>query len=100
MLVIYRKGLRQIHTSKSKGKFEISEENIIRSIPGYDSVIEKAKGLRLCGCLSTKPNKRKREGRTSLCIVHDCTVPKLSPYSKLIADISHFSVKPQCGQFG
>ena len=29
--------------SKSKGKFENSEENIIRSIPGYDSVIGKRK---------------------------------------------------------
>ena len=29
--------------SKNKGKFEISEENIIRSIPGYDSVIVKRK---------------------------------------------------------
>ena len=38
MLVIYREGLRQIHTSKGKGKFEISEENIIRSIPGARSI--------------------------------------------------------------
>ena len=29
--------------SKSKGKFKISEENIIRSIPGYDNVIGKRK---------------------------------------------------------
>ena len=35
--------------------------------------------------LSTKTSKRKPEGRT---------VPKLSPYSKLIAYISHISVNP------
>ena len=29
--------------SKSTGEFEISEENIIRSIPGYDGVIGKRK---------------------------------------------------------
>ena len=44
--------------------------------------------------LSTKTSKRKPEGRTSLCIVNNSTVPKLSPYSKLIAYISHISVNP------
>ena len=45
--------------SKSKGKFEISEENItIRSIPGYDNVIGSER-IRLCSCFSDKTQQKK-----------------------------------------
>ena len=91
MLVIYRKGLRQIY-SKSKRQFKIPEENVIRSIPAYDSVLGKRQDKAVQQVLSTKTSKRKRERRTSLFIVHKCAVPKLSSSSKLIAYISHISV--------
>ena len=66
----------------------------IGGIPAYDSVIGKRKDKAVRQVLSTKTNKRKRERRTSLCIVHKCAVPKLSSSSKLIASISHISVNP------
>ena len=78
--------------SKSKRQFKISEENVIRSIPANDSVLGKRQDKAVRQVLSTKTSKRKRERRTSLCIVHKCAVPKLSSSSKLIAYISHISV--------
>ena len=72
--------------------FKISEENVIRSIPAYDNVLGKRQDKAVRQVLSTKTSKRKRERRTSLCIVHKCAVPKLSSSSKLIAYISHISV--------
>ena len=74
--------------------FKISEENVIRSIPAYDNVLGKRQDKAVRQVLSTKTSKRKRERRTSLCIVHKCAVPKLSSSSKLIAYISHISVNP------
>ena len=73
--------------SKSKRQFKISEENVIRSIPAYDSVLGKQQDKAVRQVLSTKTNKRKRERRTSLCIVHKCAVPKLSSSSKLQAGV-------------
>ena len=81
--------------SKSKRQFKISEENVIRSIPAYDNVLGKRQDKAVRQVLSTKTSKRKRERRTSLCIVHKCAVPKLSSSSKLIAYISHISVSPK-----
>ena len=78
--------------SKSKRQFKISEENVIRSIPAYGSALGKRQDKAVRQVLSTKTSKRKRERRTSLCIVHKCAVPKLSSSSKLIAYISHISV--------
>ena len=52
--------------SKSKRQFKISEENVIRSIPAYDTVIGKRKDKAVRQVLSTKTSKRKRERRTSL----------------------------------
>ena len=79
--------------SKNKRQFKISEENVIRSIPANDSVLGKRQDKAVRQVLSTKTSKRKRERRTSLCIVHKCAVPKLSSSSKLIAlCISHISV--------
>ena len=75
--------------------FKISEENVIRSIPAYDNVLGKRQDKAVRQVLSTKTSKRKRERRTSLCIVHKCAVPKLSSSSKLIAYISHISVSPK-----
>ena len=69
-------------------------QNVIRSIPAYDSVLGKRQDKAVWQVLSTKTSKRKRERRTSLCIVHKCAVPKLSSSSKLIAYISHISVNP------
>ena len=71
--------------SKNKGQFKISEENVIRSIVTNYSVMgeRKYKAARLV--LLTKISEGKREGRTSLCIVRKCALPKLSPYRKLIA---------------
>ena len=43
MLVIYRKGLCQIHIFKIERQFRISEKNVICSIPAYDSVMGKRK---------------------------------------------------------
>ena len=63
-------------------------------IPAYDGVVGKRKDKAVWQVLSTKTSKRKRERRTSLCIVHKCAVPKLSSSSKLIAYISHISVNP------
>ena len=65
-------------------------------IPAYDNVIGKRKDKAVRQVLSTKTSKRKRERRTSLCIVHKCAVPKLSSSRKLIAYayISHISVNP------
>ena len=80
--------------SKSKRQFKISEENVIRSIPAYGSALGKRQDKAVRQVLSTKTSKRKRERRTSLCIVHKCAVPKLSSSSKLIAYISHISVNP------
>ena len=77
--------------SKSVRSFGISEENIIRSIATYYSAgvmgKRKYKAVRLV--LSTKTSKRKRGGRTSLCIIRNCAVTKLSPYSKLIGYTSN-----------
>ena len=81
--------------SKSKRQFKISEENVIRSIPAYGSALGKRQDKAVRQVLSTKTSKRKRERRTSLCIVHKCAVPKLSSSSKLIAYISHISVSPK-----
>ena len=67
-------------------------QNVIRSIPAYGSVLGKRQDKAVRQVLSTKTSKRKRERRTSLCIVHKCAVPKLSSSSKLIAYISHISV--------
>ena len=78
--------------SKNKRQFKISEENVIRSIPAYDNVLGKRQDKAVRQVLSTKTSKRKRERRTSLCIVHKYAVPKLSSSSKLIAYISHISV--------
>ena len=75
--------------------FKISEENVIRSIPAYDNVLGKRQDKAVRQVLSTKTSKRKRERRTSLCIVDKCAVPKLSSSSKLIAYISHISVSPK-----
>ena len=69
-------------------------QNVIRSIPAYGSVLGKRQDKAVRQVLSTKTSKRKRERRTSLCIVHKCAVPKLSSSSKLIAYISHISVNP------
>ena len=86
---------------KSKSKFEISEETIIRSIHAYDSVMGKPN----CKAVPRlfyrqKPAKREREGRTSLCIVHNC-VQSLNVLHT--ANLSHVSVTFQliqrCGQF-
>lgn len=74
--------------------FEISEENVIRCIATYYSAglmgKRKYKAVRLV--LSTKASRRKRGGRTSLCIMHKCAVPKLSPYSKLIGYINQIDI--------
>ena len=80
--------------SKSKRQFKISEENVIRSIPAYESVLEKRQDKAVRQVLSTKTSERNRERRTSLCIVHKCAVPKLSSSSKRIAYISHILVNP------
>ena len=69
-------------------------QNVICSIPAYGSVLGKRQDKAVRQVLSTKTSKRKRERRTSLCIVHKCAVPKLSSSSKLIAYISHISVNP------
>ena len=66
----------------------------VGGIPAYDGVIGKRKDKAVRQVLSTKTSKRKRERRTSLCIVHKCAVPKLSSRSKLIAYISPISVNP------
>ena len=77
---------------KNKGQFDISEENVICSIVTNYSVMgeRKYKGARLV--LLTKISETKREGRTSLCIVRKCALPKLSSYRKLIAYINQIDV--------
>ena len=52
--------------SKSKRQFKISEENVIRSIPAYDSVLGKLQDKAVRQVLSTKTSKRRRERTTSL----------------------------------
>ena len=65
-------------------------QNVICSIPAYNSVLGK-----LCGKFyQQKPARESVKAGTSLCIVHKCAVPKLSSSSKLIAYISHISVNP------
>lgn len=80
--------------SKSVQSFKISEENVICSIATYCSAWvmgkRKSKAVRLV--LSTKTSKRKHGGRTSLCIMHKCAVPKLSPYSKRIGYINQIDI--------
>ena len=78
--------------SKNKGQFEISEENVIRSIVTNYSLMgeRKYKAARLV--LLTKISERKREGKNSLCIVRKCSLPKLSPYRKRIAHINQVDV--------
>ena len=78
--------------SKNKGHFEISEENVIRSIVTNYSLMGELeyKAARLV--LLTKISERKREGKNSLCIVRKCALPKLSPYRKRIAHINQVDV--------
>ena len=80
--------------SKRVCSLENSEENVIRSVATYYSAgvmgKRKYKAVRLV--LSTKTSKRKDGGRTSLCIMHKCAVPKLSPYNKLIGYINHIDI--------
>ena len=65
-------------------------QNVIRSIPAYDSVL----GKRQDKAVRQKPAKESVKAGTSWCIGHKCAVPKLSSSSKLIAYISHISVNP------
>ena len=93
MLVIYRKGLRQIHILRVNVNLKFLKRMLsVAYIPANDSVLGKRQDKAVRQVLSTKTSKRKRERRTSLCIVHKCAVPKLSSSSKLIAYISHISV--------
>ena len=100
MLVIYRKGLFQIHIFKIKRQFRISEANVIRSIPAYDSVIGKRKDKAVRLFYRQNPAKESVKGEPPcvLCI----TVQSL--HFLHTANLSHISVTFQliqrCGQFG
>ena len=81
MPVNNRKGFCQKH-SKSKRQFKISEENVIRSIPAYDIVIGKRKDKAVRLFYRQKPTKENVKGDPPCVVWHNCTVPKLFPYSK------------------
>ena len=91
MLSIYRKGLLQIHILRINVNLKFLKRMLSVAFP-LMTVFYKRQDKAVRQVLSTKTSKRKRERRTSLCIVHKCAVPKLSSSSKLIACISHISV--------
>ena len=68
--------------SKSKRQFKISEENVIRSSPTYDIVIGKRKDKAVPLFYRQKPTKENVKGDPPCVVWHNCTVPKLFPYSK------------------
>ena len=108
MLVIYRKELNQIHRKefyqihifKIKRQFRISGENVIRSIPAYDSVIGKRKDKAVRLFYRQNPVEESVKGEPP-CVL-GITVQSLKFLHT--ANLSHISITFQlfqrCGQFG